>query len=894
MADSGDAAADRLVRLDAGGGIATITLDSPHNANALSTRLLTQLRAAFDDAIADPGVRVLILTGAGRVFCAGADLKEARVNPTGATGLMAGIMLRLWESPKPVICRLNGAARAGGIGLVAACDIAIAAEQATFAFSEVRIGVVPAVISVPCLRRMPSRAAAEYFLTGEVFPALRAVELGLLTRAVAAEDLDTETDRYARLLLRGAPGAVAGTKGLLRNVLTDSFADGLAKMAELSGTYFGSAEAREGMAAFAEKRDPSWVAGPARSTDMPRSADKPQPAVLRIANCSGFYGDRLSAAREMVQGGPIDVLTGDWLAELTMLLLGKAMLSGRPGYARTFLTQLEQVLPACLERGIKIVSNAGGLDPAGCAAAVSQLASRLGLNPVVAHVTGDDLLPRLPGLLADGHELANSDTGERLADLGVTPLTAHAYLGGLPIAKALAAGADVVVTGRVTDAALVVGPGMWHFGWGGDDLDALAGAVAAGHIIECGCQATGGNYSFFGEVPDLAHAGFPLAELAADGSAVITKHPGTGGQVSVGTVTAQLLYEIGSPRYLNPEVTARFDAIELSQAGPDRVLVRGTRGEPQPADLKVALNYAGGYRNSMVLVLEGGDVAAKAALAEQAIWARVDGGRDSFETVDVDLAGTDPALLRISVLDPDRARVGRAFSAAVVETALASYPGFYALTPPADASAYGVFWPTTIPAGLVTTQVVIDGEPVWTGPARAEPAQAGQAAAGPSSAAREQLGTPDVVSTAAGDPSRGPLGPAAPASAGPCVRRPLGTIAGARSGDKGGNANLGVWVRGQAEFRWLEQYLTAERLAELVPSVAGLRVERHSLPNLLAVNFVIAGLLGRGVAASTRLDPQAKALGEELRAALAEIPQELLSGASPHPRRGETADQEQA
>jgi methylglutaconyl-CoA hydratase len=258
-ASSIDAAADRVVRLDLAGGIATITLDSPRNANALSTRLLTQLRAALEDAIANPGVRVLILTGAGRVFCAGADLKEARTNPTGAAGLMAGVMLLLWESPKPVICRLNGAARAGGIGLVAAADIAIAAEQATFAFSEVRIGVIPAVISVPCLRRMPSRAAAEYFLTGEVFHALRAVELGLLTKAVAAEDLDTETDRYAQLLLRAAPGAMAGTKGLLRDVLADDFAGGLAKMAELSGKYFGSAEAREGMAAFAEKREPSWI-----------------------------------------------------------------------------------------------------------------------------------------------------------------------------------------------------------------------------------------------------------------------------------------------------------------------------------------------------------------------------------------------------------------------------------------------------------------------------------------------------------------------------------------------------------------------------------------------------------------------------------------------------------
>jgi|HubBroStandDraft_1064217.scaffolds.fasta_scaffold04638_6 hypothetical protein len=588
--------------------------------------------------------------------------------------------------------------------------------------------------------------------------------------------------------------------------------------------------------------------------------------VLRIANCSGFYGDRLSAARELVDGGPIDVLTGDWLAELTMLLLGQAMRGGRPGYARTFLTQMEQVLPTCLAAGIKVVANAGGLDPAGCAAAVTRIAQRAGVAPVVAYVTGDDLLPRLPGLLAGGHRLANLDTGEPLADAAVTPLTAHAYLGGLPIARALSAGADIVITGRVTDAALVVGPGMWRFGWNGDDLDALAGAVVTGHVIECGCQVTGGNYSFFSEVPDLPHAGFPLAELAADGSAVITKHPGTGGLVSVGTVTAQLLYEIGSPTYLNPDVAARFDTIALEQVGPDRVRVSGVRGEPPPADLKVALNYAGGYRNSMVLVIEGLDVAAKAELAEQAIWARIDGGKESFEAVDVDLAGADPALLRISVLGQDKAKVGRAFSAAVVETALASYPGFYALSPPGDGSAYGVYWPTSVPAELVSTTVVIDDRPAWTGPARVEPSR-------PAPARPERR--PAVSADAGGGAVPTGTGPTA---TGPTVRAPLGAIVGARSGDKGGNANLGVWVRSQAEFDWLDRYLTETKLADLLPSVAGLPLERHRLPNLLAINFVIVGLLGRGVAASTRLDPQAKALSEELRAALADIPETLLPG----------------
>ncbi|HUJ05144.1 MAG TPA: enoyl-CoA hydratase-related protein [Streptosporangiaceae bacterium] len=248
-----------LVRAESAGGVRTITLNSPHNANALSSGLLSELQTALDEAMADTGVRVVVLTGTGKVFCAGADLTEARTRPAGATGLMARVVELLWDATKPTICRVNGAARAGGIGLVAVCDIAIATQRATFAFSEVRIGVVPAVISVPCLRRMPSRAAAEYFLTGEVFEATRAAEIGLLTRAVPEEDLDAETARYAGMLLRGGPGALAGTKDVLRDVPGETVGAGLAQMAALSGAFFGSAEAGEGMAAFAEKRDPAWV-----------------------------------------------------------------------------------------------------------------------------------------------------------------------------------------------------------------------------------------------------------------------------------------------------------------------------------------------------------------------------------------------------------------------------------------------------------------------------------------------------------------------------------------------------------------------------------------------------------------------------------------------------------
>jgi hypothetical protein len=585
--------------------------------------------------------------------------------------------------------------------------------------------------------------------------------------------------------------------------------------------------------------------------------------VLRIANCSGYFGDRLSAAAEMVEGGPIDVLTGDWLAELTMLILAGQRAS-RPdgGYAGTFVTQMEQVLGACLARDTKVVSNAGGLNPSGCARAVAAVADRLGLRPRIAWIEGDDLLGRLDELQAGGETLRNLDTGEPFDVVGA-PVSANAYIGGFGISEALSAGADVVICGRITDAALVVGPAAWHFGWKEDDLDALAGAVVAGHVIECGPQAVGGNYAFFREVPGLEHPGFPIAEVRADGSATITKHPAAGGLVSIGTVTAQLLYEIAGPAYANPDVTARFDTIGLTDDGPDRVTISGVRGEPPPATAKVAVNYQGGYRNQMTVVFTGLDIEAKAELFERTLWASLPGGREAVEHADVQLLRHDrpdsptnegaTAELRVTVTDPVEARVGRAFSRVVADKALSTYPGFFATSPPGDARPYGVYWPTVVAGAAVEQQVFVDGALVatvsWSGVA----------------------GGPATV--VAPEPT-----PPGPDPGGPTNRAPLGRLFGARSGDKGGNANLGVWARTPAAYRWLRSWLTSEQLRRVIPEAASLEIDRYELPNLLAINFAIKGLLGRGVAATSRLDPQAKGLGEYFRSRHADLPASLLDG----------------
>ena len=583
---------------------------------------------------------------------------------------------------------------------------------------------------------------------------------------------------------------------------------------------------------------------------------------IRVANCSGFYGDRLAAAREQVEGGDIDYLTGDWLAELTMLILARTRAGGRSGgWARTFLTQLEQVMGTCLDKGIRVVSNAGGLDPAGCAAAVTELAGKLGLAPRIAYVAGDDLMGRLDELTAAGVAFTNLDTGESLTDLGVEVITANAYLGCWGIVDALGRGADIVVTGRTTDAAIVMGPPAHAFGWRRDDWDRLAGACVAGHVIECGAQATGGNYSFFTEVPGMDYAGFPIAELYADGSSVITKHAGTGGQVSIGTVTSQLLYEISSERYANPDVVCRFDTIHLEELAVDRVRISGTRGEPAPPTLKVAMNYQGGFRNGFTFALTGLDIEEKAALLTRQMWSAFPGGPDYFDQARVQLIRTDhadpqsneaaTAMLKITVKDRDERKVGRAFANQAVEFGLASIPGFYGLSgAPGPGTPYGVYWPALIPSGLAPQEVVLLGGE-RTVVDNTPPGMAGA-----------EVVVPAVEL------------PASPG--GETARVPLGTLFGARSGDKGGNANVGLFARSAAAYVWLEQFLTVERLAELLPDTAGLEIRRYRLPNIWSLNFVVVGFLEEGVAASSRQDGQAKSLGEYVRAKCADIPEALL------------------
>jgi hypothetical protein len=573
---------------------------------------------------------------------------------------------------------------------------------------------------------------------------------------------------------------------------------------------------------------------------------------VRIGNCSGFYGDRLSAMREMLEGATgedsLDYLTGDYLAELTMLILGKDQLRDSSlGYARTFLTQLSDTMGLALDRGVRIVANAGGLNPAGLAEKLHEVAGSLGLAPQIAWIDGDNLAPRA-------------------AELGLGgALTANAYLGAFGIARALTEGADIVVTGRVTDASVVVGPAIAHHGWSRTSYDELAGAVVAGHIIECGTQATGGNFSGFLDLDrDATPLGFPIAEIDADGSFVVTKHAGTGGAVTLDTVTAQLLYEVQSTQYLGPDVTTDLASIRLSEEGADRVRVSGVRGSRPPEQLKVCVNELGGFRNQMEFVLTGLDIDEKAAWVRTQLEARlaenppaeVSWSLGSRPAADADTEEAASCLLRVVVKDPSADIVGKAFSAAAVELALASYPGFTLTAPPGRGSPYGVYRPAYVDRDEVEEVVHLWDDRTFT---VEQPPETGVGEA-------ELVDIPALTTP----------------EDSPTVCHPLGTFVHARSGDKGGDANIGLWVGGPRDdlrdrrVAWLLRLMTPDHVRRLVPEAKDLDVEVFALPNLGGVNVLVRGLLGDGVAASTRFDPQAKAVGEWLRSRSAHIPEELL------------------
>ena len=582
---------------------------------------------------------------------------------------------------------------------------------------------------------------------------------------------------------------------------------------------------------------------------------------IKIANCSGFYGDKLSAAKDLVDGGPIDVLTGDYLAELTMaILFGQKMQRGEDkGYVGTFLKQINQIAKSCKEKNIKIVSNAGGLNPKSMAIEIEKILKEQSIDMKVAYIDGDDLMPTISNLKKLGEEFKNIDKGKKLDESGYSPLTANAYLGAWGIKEALDKGADIVVCPRVTDAAVVIGPAAWKFNWKRDNYDALAGALAAGHIIECGCQATGGNYAFFKEVESFDNVGYPIAEIYEDGSFYVTKHPDTGGLVSTGTVTAQLLYEINSPAYVNPDVIAHFDTLKIEEVEKDKVYVSGCRGTSPPDKHKVCINLAGGFRNGMEIILTGLDIEDKAKVFTDALFNSV-GGRKQFDEVSIQLHRTDKenpnsneeamASLLVSVKSKDQNLVGRLFSAKIIELALANIPGFFAQGGVKSSGPVIIYWPALVDSKHIKEKVHIDGEEIEVIPT--------------SQLELEEIyyqKEPIKIKKIKKEDEKEIY---------------FGEIYGTRSGDKGGCANLGVWAKNANSFAFLHDFLTVKKLKELLPDLNQYKIERFELANINSLNFYIHDILQDGVSSNDKKDGQAKSLGEYLRAKKVKVPQSII------------------
>jgi hypothetical protein len=442
--------------------------------------------------------------------------------------------------------------------------------------------------------------------------------------------------------------------------------------------------------------------------------------VIRIANGQGFWGDWLEAPVRLVDGGPLDYLTLDYLAEVTMSILQKQRKSDSTlGYARDFPPLIARIAPQIRERHIRVIANAGGVNPIACAREVLRLAPAL----KVAVVLGDDFLDRIDDLLASGQQLQNIDTAEPITQIRNQIQSANAYIGAFPLAEALATGADVIVTGRCADAALALAPMIHEFGWKPEQWDLLAAGIVAGHIIECGTQATGGNCSLdWRTTPDFAHIGYPVIEAESDGTAVITKHAGTGGRVTLATVKEQLVYEIGDPkRYMTPDVVADFTSIRLAEDGPDRVKITGARGAPRPPMLKASIAYHYGWKALGTLVYTAPDALAKAKIADSVVRTRLAGLGLQFEKIHTEFFGvnachahlapqveeTPEVQLRIGVRDRDRSRVDR-FTRELIPLILNG--------PPA-ATGYGdgrpqvrevvAYWPALLPRNVIQTRVEV-------------------------------------------------------------------------------------------------------------------------------------------------------------------------------------------
>ncbi len=577
--------------------------------------------------------------------------------------------------------------------------------------------------------------------------------------------------------------------------------------------------------------------------------------VLRIANASGYWGDDLTALRRQIEGGPIDVVTMDFLAEITMSILQKQLQRNpEAGYALDFVAQISDVMKLALENNVVIISNAGGVAPMACAEAILAAGQEQSLDPRVGVVAGDDLLSRLPTWHADGVDMSNMDDGRSFDEVIAHVTSANAYFGAGGVVKALEAGAQFIVTGRVTDTGITLAPMIQHFGWATDDWDRLASGIIAGHILECGAQSTGGNFTDWKDVPSFHNVGYPIVEMSEDGSFVVTKHPNTGGLVTVATIREQLVYEMGDPSaYLTPDVVVDFGSIQLEDAGSDRVRVSGVRGAAPTNLLKVSMSYNDGYKASGGVIVCGPDARSKADKFGEILWGRL----PEFEHNLTEAVGANATwgplspkqdsaevMARFGVRDHDRTKV-REFAKMVPALVLSGPPGVGVIGGRPAVQDVVAYWPCLIPRDLCAAQVAVlgggervDAEVLFEGPT------------GPGRVGDE---TNTARTAEEGDVTTGQT-----------VTVKLADLAHGRSGDKGDTCNIGVIARHPALYPWLVENLTAERVKEAFEGICFGAVDRFEVPNLDALNFLLHQSLGGGGTLSLHIDAQGKTYSHAL------------------------------
>ncbi len=588
---------------------------------------------------------------------------------------------------------------------------------------------------------------------------------------------------------------------------------------------------------------------------------------IRIGNAGGYWGDDPDALKYQVTAGNLDFITIDYLAEITMSIMNKQMRKNpEAGYARDFLNHLEPVFEMVMEKGIRIITNAGGVNPLALARALREMADKKRLRPKIAVVDGDNILDEIDQLSDEGVDFSNMENGASYSKIRGRVLSANLYFGARPVVKALKAGADIVITGRVTDTGITLAAMIASFDWPEDDYDKLATGIVAGHILECGAQSTGGNFTDWRKVPSFDVVGYPIAEVSENGDVVITKHESLGGLVSVDTVREQLLYEMGQPKnYITPDVIADFSSIQLAAAGNNRVRVFGIKGAVPTDLLKVSIAYEDGYKSEGTIIISGPDAREKAEKFAEIFWSRVGTGFEDYLTEYVGLnachrhlaplSETNEVLLRFAVRDHDRNKF---------ERFRRKLPALILSGPPAVAVTGGApqvrnvvsYWPALVPQDISTWEVtVFEGETVAFHETGSWP---------------ETGGTP--VSDTLGDES-GPI----PVFSEETRRVALKTIALGRSGDKGDMSNIGIIARSESAYKFIGTLLTADRVKDIFKDLVKGTVERYPIINLLSWNFLLNEALGGGGTLSLRIDAQGKTLAHALLAQEFDIPVDVLA-----------------